>query len=458
MSGPSHMNNGLLVLTIAVSVATVLQPRPASCAGAGKELPDNRELGSIFNSDINGLFLFCSGKNTTPAEYKQAVADMLRYGMHVLAQNVGMPDPVIYRSNVATTWDKYHNQVLAKVWGKDAAEKDSQADVMRALLDASTDPLQLTIEACRDRGVFIVASYRMNAEDFYRGELDLYDFGRKHKNLAIPGANCLDPAYPEVYEHRMAIFREVAEKYDIDGIEFDFKRWYHMISNPHRNHYILTRMVRETRQMLDEVARRKGRKRLLLGVRVPASLSTPPTAEGFPGLVHPEAEFSCKDLGTDVRTWIREGLVDYVCPSLFWPRLPGLPRTREFAKLAERRDVGIYPTVFPLPAWAEDKANPVSDSLDARRRHRDEIVRAALQCYEEGADGISTFNWNRDVPDSPAGKRRSYSSEYGRGCAGYSRVLIQVHRKLSNRRALEALLKVTPPMAGLAPSENQVRR
>ena len=416
-------------------------------------LPGNKELGSIFNSDINGLFAFCLGRETTPAMYKGLVRDMLGYGMTVLAQNVGMPDPVIYRSMVATTWAKYHNQVVSDVWGKDVAEKDTQAASMKALLDVGTDPLRLTIEACREKGIFVVASYRMNAADFYHGELDLYDFGRAHKNWEIPGANCLDPAIPEVYQHRMEIFREVAENYDIDGIEFDFKRWYHMISDPHKNHSVLTQMVAETRQILDEAAAKKGRERLLLGVRVSAALDTPPSTEAFPGMSHPKSNPSCKDQGTDVETWIGKEYVDYVCPSLFWPRLPGIPYTREYAALAEGTDVGIYPTVFPLPGWAEDERSPVPDSVETRRRHRDEIVQAALECYADGADGISTFNWNRDDPDSPLQKDRKYAKEYGRPCEGYSRVCIQVHRKLAQRNTLEMLENSNPPSAGIAPKQ-----
>ena len=162
-------------------------------------------------------------------------------------------------------------------------------------------------------------------------------------------------------------------------------------------------------------------------------------------MVHPEANPSCQDQGTDVKTWIGKGYVDYVCPSLFWPRLPGVPWTKEFVALAQGTNVGIYPTVFPLPAWAENAQSPVPDSLDARRRHKDEIVKAALQCYEDGADGISTFNWNRDDPDSPLRKEHKYSQEYGRPCEGYSRVSIQVHRTLDSPSALKTLLAAEPP-------------
>ena len=113
----------------------------------------------------------------------------------------------------------------------------------------------------------------MNAEDWYGHTYRLSDFGRAHPEWRIPldpesspssadapperWAGCLDPAIPAVFAHRLAIFTEVADRYDIDGIEFDFRRWCRMISSPRRNYAILTRLVAVTRAMLDETARRK---------------------------------------------------------------------------------------------------------------------------------------------------------------------------------------------------------
>src|SRR2546426_8736776 len=99
----------------------------ASCAGRSSERATDiaskapgfvgKRLGTIFNNDINGLLMgeegrSTSGENTTPEEYQKAVYSVLDSKPVVLAQNVGMPDPVIYRTSVATTWDKYH----AEVW------------------------------------------------------------------------------------------------------------------------------------------------------------------------------------------------------------------------------------------------------------------------------------------------------------------------------------------------------
>ena len=418
-----HQEVGL-ILGLALGAAFLLAGVHYSWA-AGHELPDNKKLGTIFNNDINNILGGVSPRQAVEG-YWRALQVLVAAKPGVLAQNVGMPDPVIYRSRVATTWDKYHNQAIAAHWGKEAAEKNTQAASMKAILDAGTDPFRLTIEACRERGVLIVASYRMNAEDFYEQTTNMSDFGRAHKHLQIPGAHCLDPAHPEVYRHRMEIFAEVAREYDIDGIEFDFRRWTHMISNPRKNYPILTRMVAETRKMLNEVAKRKGRQRMLLGVRVGPMLAGRFQEADFPGASRAHTNPSCEDLGLDVKTWIEKGYVDYVSPSLFWPRWPGLPKTAEFSKLAQGRDVGIYPTLFPLPPELQDEAKKLGgigiDDKERLLRYRDRFCAAALQLYADGADGVSTFNWYFHLHLAQVPKQ--WQAYYGYGMGGSA---VQAH-------------------------------
>ncbi|MBX7258237.1 MAG: hypothetical protein K1Y02_17880 [Candidatus Hydrogenedentes bacterium] len=423
----------------------------AFVAGADESALSGKKLGTIFNNDINNILWMSSGKDTTVEEYRYAVMRILDLKPGILAQNVGMPDPVIYRSKVATTWDKYHAEVTKAVWPETSPEDaERQAAAMRRLLELGTDPLAITIQACRERGVPIVASYRMNAEDFYQCELDLSDFDRAHKDLCIPGKNCLDPVHPEVFAHRMAIFTEVVSEYDIDGIEFDFRRWYNMISEPLKNYPVLTRMVAETRHMLDEAAKRKGRKRLLLGVRVGPMLEGPFKKEDFPGAYYGEpTNASCKSLGLDVRTWVEQGLVDYICPALFSPI--GLPRTKEFVTLTKGTEIGVYPTISYTPQWAHyDGPNP-EDGDAIRLRHVRAIADEALACYDEGADGVSLFNWfphQFPVPGAVYqgwGRKREWASTYTPESLGFGLVQQYMLPKLGRPDELRACLKEDLP-------------
>ena len=401
-------------------------------------LPDNRRLGTIFNNDINNIILGM-GTTGTVDTYRQALDAILAAQPGVFAQNVGLPEALLYPTDVDNMLDKHLVEVAKQAWpGREqvVANAEAQATFLRQVRAAGTDLLTVTIEACRQRSVPVVADYRMNAEDWYGHTYRLSDFGRAHPEWRIPldpeslpssadapperWAGCLDPAIPAVFAHRLAIFTEVADRYDIDGIEFDFRRWCRMISSPRRNYAILTRLVAATRAMLDETARRKGRARLLLGVRVGAALETPPSEAAFPGIGSLQSNPSCQDLGLDVRTWIELGLVDYVCPTLFWPRWPGLPHTGEFAALAHDKDVGIYPTLFPLPAWLGEVGSfqgPINPTDEPElQRYKRELCELALRLYADGADGISTFNWYFHLYLSQA--PRQWQTYYGYGVGG----------------------------------------
>lgn len=394
--------------SMAISVAASVEARAA--LPAKRFVFTNRKLGTIYNNDPDNLLYGCLANGQVLAsDFRAAVGFMLDGKIQVLAQEVGLPDPVLYPTKVGTTWDKYLAEVSRKTWPN--SPDDTLGSALAKFLAAGHDPLALTIEVCRKRGVAFVAAYRMNAEDWYQNTWELSEFGRAHPDWRIPNTGALDPAVPEVYEERMKIFTEVAEKYDIDGIEFNYRRWTHMISNPLENHRILTRMVRETRQMLNTVAQRKGRQRLLLGVRVGPSLADSPGTEYSGGNV--KNDISCRELGLDVKTWIDEELVDYVAPCLFWPRWPGLPKTPKFVALTKNKNVGVYPTLFPIPKWIDE--GPIAkDDVARRLRYRGELGAIALQCFQEGAHGLSTFNWVQH--HQPAMVKSPLRKEWGVGC------------------------------------------
>jgi len=427
---------------------------------------DAKKLGTIFNNDINNILLAAGQNGGTAEAYQRYVERLLDMKPGVLAQNVGLPDPVIYCTSEATTFDKYLVEVSKLTWPDADPQKDAvpQEECLRAMFAAGTDPLAITVDACRRRGILVIASYRMNAEDWYQHTWRLSDFGRAHPEYRIPAQNDspgwakpftgnLDPAIPEVYEHRMKIFREVVEKYDIDGLEFDFRRWYHMVSNPEKNHTVLTRMLRDARAMLDEATRRKGRSRLLLGVRVSPSLDRPANIFLYPGAFHAEdsnLEGSCRYHGLDVQTWIKENLVDYICPSQFLGQLPGLPFTEEFTALTKNTRIGVYPTLWPQASWMHDilgVERPVTlDPKDIRALalYKYDLCSAALQMVQDGADGISTYNWYSfyEEPDC------------GNGAAAVQRYILPF---LSNPAAIREYLQTPwalPPGNSISQSQS----
>jgi len=426
---------------------------------------DPRKLGSIFNDDTSNMCFGNAEGGCTQEQYKKTVLTLLQSGRPgVFAFDAGQMDPVWYRSEVATYHSKYYEPVCATLAAIDFVSPET-ARTINEMVDAfaaeDTDILQLSIEACRQEDVPIVVSYRMGAEDHYHMELELCDFGRTHRHLAIPGASVLDPAHIEVYMHRLDMFREVAEEFDIDGIELNFRRTYHMVSNPLHNYPVLTRMVGDVRRVLDDAAARKGRSRMILGARVGPMLDGAYSVKDFPGgyddsnkIIGRNAmswppfnsivEQSCRDLGLDVKNWIDRGYVDYLSPTLFNASLPGLPRIQEFVELAQGKPVGIYPTLFAAFPNLEAPGNlkrrsPIEPTdKDRMRIYKNELCSAALKMYEQGADGISTFNW---WPHHQPGMVTN--PDYMGSSAGFgaNKVLMKVLSVIGDRTMLEDYAK-----------------
>ena len=122
--------------------------------------------------------------------------------------------------------------------------------------------------------------------------------------------------------------------------------------------------------------------------------------------------------------------------NFFWGHNPGDdPHTAEFVELTKGRDVGVYPTVFPYSKWQAEggEAERVAPEDEEKMRHyRDDIVEAALGCYAEGADGISTYNW---VPHQQPGMTwRNIRESWGLGAA---RLQMHTHPMLKDRGRLD---------------------
>ena len=121
----------------------------------------------------------------------------------------------------------------------------------------------------------------------------------------------------------------------------------------------------------------------MLGVRVPQTLE------------------ECRQLGYDVPTWIKEGLIDYVAPcDFFYPDFNA--KYEEFAALTRSSDCLLFPTVHPMLCRGDDVG-----------LMRPENYRAAVRnMYAAGADGISQFNymyhWVRRFHSSYPGPQSGY--------------------------------------------------
>jgi hypothetical protein len=244
------------------------------------------------------------------------------------------------------------------------------ADNLRRLIESGDEPLKVLVERCHQHGIPFAATIRMNDahHSSYEFAYVASKFFLEHRDWLIRDESGtptggMDYAIPEVRAHRSAILREQAENYEIDGLELDFMRWppFFQPQRSLENTPVLTRYVREIREMLDDAAAKRGCKRLFLGLRVPATLE------------------ECRDNALDISSLTK--LVDYVCPSDFIRPDYNIP-VEAFRKLTHGTKCRVFPTIFP---------GGVSKNY-FRVLTQEQYRALANNYYEGGANGISTFN------------------------------------------------------------------
>lgn len=176
-------------------------------------------------------------------------------------------------------------------------------------------------------------------------------------------------AIPQVRNYKVAALREVAERYNLDGINLDFGRHPPFLPTgqqwEHRE--ALTDFVRQVRLMLQDVAERRGRP-FLLSVRV---------ADTVPG---------CHFDGMDVETWVRHKLVDMI---LIGTRSIQVDLTG-FRQVVGDRHVKLYPCIDQHHSPDGYHAVPSPEFLRG----------VAANWWLQGADGIATFNFWNELPES----------------------------------------------------------
>jgi hypothetical protein len=261
------------------------------------------------------------------------------------------------------------------------------------LEERGIDPYERWMIKCRAVGISPWISSRMN--DLHHLQMPLTERRRVlesaekqlHRVTYRRAMTCEDgaPDYAqeEIYQHNMALIRECAEKYDMDGFELDFTRHYHFFKpfSAIQDQKIMTLFVREARKLLKAQEQHHGHQ-VKLCVKVPSD------------------ERTSRLLGMDAIHWAKEGLVDYIIPGPRWESADFDIRIDEWKRLLEGTDVllgaAIEPRVQPyfrykIPKEFRGQGLVISP----------ELVRGAASNYlNQGADRVylmNFFDWRKDL-------------------------------------------------------------
>ncbi|MCZ6633914.1 MAG: family 10 glycosylhydrolase [bacterium] len=338
---------------------------------------DTRRL--IYNSDPSNTTSHLSDPAAQPKELRQIVRNYAQEG------------------GIDTLVQEVFAEAMTMFWRTDKCPYDIryQHQRMVPMMDNGVMPVEVYIDECHKQGMEFIAGFRMNDRHGHHPEFfkklceEKPEWVLREYKPSWRGAppeshefGCsVNYAIPEVREWLLSIMEEVATRFDIDGIEFNFTRLAECFpkGETEQSHGIMTDFIRQVREMLDKASEKsfspmtldhhgfkpheKRERKLILGVRVPQQLK------------------GCQKMGFDIPTWIQEGLIDYVAPSDF-----GFTDFNEqyedFASLARAHNCYVYPQVQPR-LWIE-----TTMEMDLAN------YRAAVQnFYAAGADGFSTQNF-----------------------------------------------------------------
>jgi len=192
----------------------------------------------------------------------------------------------------------------------------------------------------------------------------------QHPDWVVPTAwwphGMWNLAAPGLRELKVALLRELATRYDLDGIQIDFAR--HVpclaVGRQWELRGEVTQFMRMTRRMLLEVAQQRGRPFLL-------AAKMPQTLEG------------CHADGFEVQSWAEQGLVDILTLG---------SRTMDVDVEGLRAAVGG--AVQLQPCFDDHHAT------DGYRYGSIEFLRGVFaNHFRRGADSLVTFNWSVGPPE-----------------------------------------------------------
>ena len=287
--------------------------------------------------------------------------------------------------------DQPGSQIDAIMWemhpGSDHAAYPSDVlpypglNSLQSWFDQGIDWLERAVDETRRRGLEVWWTHRISEADL-DAESNLMMSERAPLKAAHPDwtikswwwQGMLNLASPGLREHKVEVLRELAERYDFDGIQINYAR--HLPVLPVGRQWELregpTDLMRKVRAALNDVADARGRP-ILLGAKVPESV------EG------------CRVDGLDVCTWAKEGLVDLLTigSRTFTMDVQGFrQQLADAGGVAEQAPPKLY------PCYDDHHAS------DGYRHVPLQVVRGvAGNWLAQGADGVVTFNWSNATPE-----------------------------------------------------------
>ena len=312
-----------------------------------------------------------------------------------LCWNLGLPGAYRYDTKVSTRW----GQELDKMT---QARFYRVKENLEALVRQGIDPLRVILDRGKEKGIKVYPSVRIY-DCQMGGELDplnrehpewqIGEYPRHGPASAFKAASYLtqlDHAQPEVRERMVKVVDELLDRYQVEGLELDFERRPHFFKPDEavENRHLMTDMLRQMRAAARRAGEARGRPVEVIA-RMWMNLS------------------DCWNLGLDIETWVKEGLIDMVMPTNHYFFALDHP-IEAFVELTRGTPVQVVIAYCPVVSQTPPGANPelpdtwaaptsagrpVAADVEIPYIIPDDAWHAGAQvAFAKGAQGLSTFN------------------------------------------------------------------
>lgn len=361
-------------------------------AEAPKAGEQNAGLGPIlFNED--GDFTFVGADAT---EWRANLPKMLNQLKEIPAKTIVYSlgtgtDVLLYPSKAGSSWGwRGKNEVPDKL---------GHIKNFPVAVQSGLDGVRWAAEDSIKLGLKFVPAFRMNDAHYASGqspylEGEFWEKNRDKYTFKVPPypigklqayKELLDYSHPEVRAHRLAVIEEAVERYQdvMDGFLLDFMRvpMFFPLNEVKEKSKLMTELMAKIRASLDKAEAATGRKMPLL-VRVPPTIK------------------NCETVGLDIRSWVKDGLVQVIIPSQVMTLTHDTP-VEEFLKIAKPAGVKVYLSIYERTGFTYAFTPHAPQSGDyTGREATEQLIRGATMNYRAmGVDGFELYNFNLPMTD-----------------------------------------------------------
>jgi hypothetical protein len=266
---------------------------------------------------------------------------------------------------------------------------------VKEMIEKGHDPLEVAVNHCHELGLKIWARLEMNHEYPPPDENNwlwvglVGEFNKKHPEYRLPNSVNLDFSIQAVRDFKLAILREAALK-GVDGISMDFAVYPPFVKNPKEDYPVMTEFVAKVREMTKEIGNKENRKIALI-VRVPINY---------------------EDIGLDWKTWVDQGLIDVIVPTVVRLRDIFDVPIEQFIQYTRGTGCKVFGCIRPYLGYIDSDSRPEDDKTGVVRYDRDmtdEMFYAkAFLLLRAGVDGIQLATGSGDCdPETDNWKKKT---------------------------------------------------